>query len=79
MKMIINLFCDGFAYAFQAFELAEAGAGDGSRRAETMQQRLLAAWADPGDFVQRRAPQSLGPPGAMRADRKPMRLVAQAL
>ena len=79
MKMIINLFCDGFADAGDAFELAEPGARDRPRRAEMMQQRLLAAGADPGDLVERRAPDRLGPPGAMGADRETVRLVAQAL
>ena len=62
-----------------AFEFPEPGPGDGSRRAEMVQQRLLAARADTGDLVERRAPQGLGPLGAVGADGKPMRLVAQAL
>ena len=79
MEMIINLFRDSFAYTCHAFELAEPGAGNCSRRAEMVQQRLLAAGADPRDLVERRAPERLGPLGAVRADRKAMRLVAQAL
>ena len=77
--MIINLFCDGFAYAGNALKFAEPSAGDRAPRTKMVQQRLLAAGSDPRDVVERRAPQRLGPLGAVRADRKPMRLVAQAL
>ena len=59
MEMIINLLRDSFAYASDAFEFAEPGAGDRSRRAEMVQQRLLAAGADAGDLIERRVPQGL--------------------
>ena len=79
MEMIINLFCDGFADAADPLDLGEPGARHGSRRAEMMQQRVLALGADAGDLVERRAPDRLGPLGAMRADREAVRLVAQPL
>ena len=53
--MIINLFCDGFADAGDAFEIGQPGAGDAAGRAEMVQQRLLAPRADAGDLVERRA------------------------
>ena len=77
--MIINLFGNGFAYAGDAFEFTEAGPGNGASGAEMEEQGPLAASANSGDFVERGLPQSLGPPGAMCADCKPMCLVAQAL
>ena len=48
MEMIINLFCDGFADAAHPLDLGEPGARHGSRRAEMVQQRVLALGADPG-------------------------------
>jgi hypothetical protein len=44
-----------------------------------VQQRLLAASPYPGDLVERRVPQRLGPLGTVRANRKAVRLVPQAL
>ena len=59
MEVIINFFGDSFAYASDTLELAEPGPRNRSRRTEMMQQRLLAAGADAGNFVERRAPQGL--------------------
>src|SRR5215469_10349950 len=77
--MIINLFCDGFAYACHALELAEAGPGNGACGAKMVQQSPFAASADSGDLIERRLPQSLGPLGAMSVDCKSMGLVTQTL
>ena len=77
--MIINLFGDSFAYAGDTFEFTEAGPGNGASGAEMEEQGPLAASANPCDLVERGFPQSLGPPGAMCADCKPVRLVAQSL
>src|SRR5277367_3079812 len=79
MEVVINLFCYSFAYAGHSFEFPEPGPGNRSRRAEMVQQRLLAARADSVDFIERGAPQGLRSPGPVRGDRKPMRFVAQAL
>src|ERR1700759_1695519 len=79
MKMVINLFCDGFADSLDAFQVGEPGAGDTARRAEMVQQRLLALGANAGDLVERRAGDRHGPLLAVGADREAMGLVAQAL
>src|SRR6516164_8456541 len=77
--MIINLFGDSFAYAGHAFEFTEAGAGDGPCGAEMKEQGPLAASADPCDLVKRGLSHSFGSLRAMCADRKPVRLITQAL
>src|SRR5262249_49473677 len=79
VKVVINLFCDSFADAGDALDLGETGARDGAGRPEMMQQGLLAAGADAGDLVERRLTDRLGPPRAVGADRKAVRLVAQPL
>ena len=79
MEVVINLFCYSFAYAGHAFEFPEPGPGDRSRRAEMVQQRLLAASADSLDFIERGTAQGLRSLGAVRGDGKPMRFVAQTL
>src|SRR5579864_2010441 len=79
MKVLINLFCDGFADAGDALDLGEAGARHRAGRAEMVQERVLALGADAGDLVERRLPDRLRALGAMRPDRKAMRLVAQPL
>src|SRR5271165_2936992 len=78
MEMVINLFCDSLADAGDALEFAEPGARDRPRRAEMMQQCPLAPGADPGDLVERRMSERLCPFGAMGADGKAVRFVAQA-
>src|SRR5215471_18334281 len=65
VEMVINLFCDSFAYARHSFELAEPGPGNRPGRAEMVQQRLLAACPDARDLVEWRAPEGLGSSGAM--------------
>src|SRR5882762_629717 len=55
VKVVINLFCHSLADAGDALNLGDPGACDGARRAEMMQQRLLAAGADPGNLIERRA------------------------
>src|SRR5215470_1574939 len=77
--MIISLFGDGFAYTGNAFEFAEPSASRRAPRPEMVEQRLLTASADPGDFIERRSTKSLGPLGAMRTDGKSVRLVTQPL
>src|SRR5690348_6786181 len=79
MEMIIDALRHRLADAVDALEVGEAGAGDAARRAEMMQQRLLALAADTGDLVERRDADLLGAARAMRADGEAMRLVAQAL
>src|SRR6185437_5553089 len=79
MKMVINLFRDSFADARHALDLGEAGAGDGARGAEMVQQRLFAFRADAGDLVERRAPERFRMPRTVGADGKAVRLVAQPL
>src|SRR5437868_4018414 len=79
VEVVINLFCYSFAYAGHAFQLPEPGPGDRPRRAEMVQQRLLAACADTLDFIERGASQGLRSLGPVRGDGKPMRFVAQAL
>src|SRR5215471_4369657 len=79
VKVVINLFCDSFADAGGALDLRETGAGNGTGRAEMVQQRLLAAGADARDLVERRPADRLRPPRAVGADGKAMRLVAQPL
>src|SRR5712692_2772786 len=79
MKMIINLFCDGPAYAGDPFELAKTGPGDRSRRAEMVQERLLATRPDPSNLLERRVTERFCPLGTVGADCEAMRLVAQAL
>src|SRR5580704_11760951 len=79
MKVIINLFCDGFADTGDPFDLRQPCPCHCSRRAEMVQQGMLAFGANAGDFVERRLPDRLGTLGAMSADRKAMRFVAQAL
>src|SRR6516162_10271813 len=79
VEMIMNLFRHGLADPGDPLQLAEAGAGDGSRRAEMVQQRALAPRADADDLVERRTPQRLSSLGAVRTDREAVRLVAQAL
>src|SRR5271169_240336 len=77
--MVINLFCYSFAYTGHALELPEPGPGNRSRRAEMVEQRVLAASADSVDFIERGAPQGLRSLGPVRGDSKPMCFVAQAL
>src|SRR6266851_2149013 len=79
MKMIINLFCDGPAYAGDPFELAKTGPGDRSRRAEMMQKRLLATRPDSSNLLERRVTERFCPLGTVGADREAVRLVTQAL
>src|SRR6516225_9916726 len=79
VEMIINLFRNGLPNTGDPFQLAKAGAGDGSCRAEMVQQCPLALRPDTCDLVQRRAAKCSGPPGAVRSDREAMRLVTQAL
>src|SRR5439155_4381934 len=79
MKVVINLFCDSFANARHALDFRDPGARNGACRAEMVQQRLLAAGADARDLIERRAADRLLAAGPMRADRKTVRLVAQAL
>src|SRR5262249_39041538 len=79
MKMIIDLFCDGLAYTSHPLQFAEAGAGDGSRRPEMVQQCPLAPRPNPVDLIEPRVAKRLGSLGPVRADRKAMRLVAKAL
>ena len=79
VEMIINLFRDGSTNADNPLQLAEAGTGDCSRRAEMVQQCSLAPRPDPGDVIKRRAAERLGPLCTVRADRKSVRLVAEAL
>src|SRR5690242_3668754 len=79
MKVVINLFCDSFADPRHALDFRDPGARDRARRAEMVQERLLATGADARDLVERRAADRLLEAGPMRADRKTVRLVAQAL
>src|SRR6185312_9567731 len=79
MEMVIDALRHRFADAVDALEIGEAGARDAARRAEMMQQRLLALAADAGNLVERRHADLLGAARAMRADGEAMRLVAQAL
>jgi len=77
--MIIDLFRDGLANAGHPLQLAETSAGDGSRRAEVVQQRALPSHSDPGDLIKRRAAKRLGAFGPVRANRKAVDLIAEAL
>src|SRR5690242_15541004 len=79
MEVVVNLFCDSFADSRHALDLGEAGAGNRARGAEMAQQRLLPARADAGDLVEWRGADRHRPAGAVRPDRKPVRLVAQSL
>ena len=79
MEMIINLFRDGSTNADNPLQLAEAGTGDCSRRAEMVQQCSLAPRPDPGDVIKRRAAERLGAFGPVRANRKAVDLIAEAL
>jgi hypothetical protein len=79
VEVVINLFCYSFVYAGHAFEFPEPGPGNRSRRPETVQQCLLAASADPLDFIERGAPEGLRSLGPVSGDSKPMRFVAQTL
>jgi hypothetical protein len=72
-------FCDRLADARDPLDLGKPTARDGPRRTEMVQQGLLAPRADPWDLVERRLADRLGPLGAMRADDKTVRLVAQPL
>src|SRR5207249_3263392 len=63
----------------RALDFRNPGARDRARRAEMVQQRLLAAGADARDLIERRAADRLLAADPMRADRKTVRLVAQAL
>ena len=75
----MNVFRDGFADAGDPLQLAKTGPGDRSRRPEMVQQCPLASRSDPRDLIERRTAERLCPLGTVRADRKPMCLVAQAL
>jgi hypothetical protein len=77
--MIMNVFRDGFADAGNPLQLAKTGPGDRSRRPEMVQQCSLASRSDPCDFIERRTAERLCPLGTVRADRKAVCLVAQAL
>ena len=79
MEMVINLLGHRLADALDPFEIGEPGAGDAARRAEMMQQRLLAPRADAGDLVERRGADRLGAPCPVGADGEAVGLVAQAL
>jgi hypothetical protein len=79
MEVVINLFCYSFAYEGNAFELPEPGPGNRSRRAEMVQQCLLAASADTADLVEGGAPEGLRSLGAVRTDGEPVRLITQPL
>src|SRR5690348_12382461 len=68
MEMIINLFCDDFTDAGDAFEVGEAGGRDGARRPEMVQQGALAHGADASDLVKRRSADGPRPLAAMGAD-----------
>src|SRR5260221_9800382 len=54
-------------------------AGHAARRAEMVQERLFTMGADTGNVIEQRMTDALGALGAMRADGKTMRLVAQTL
>src|SRR5262249_54864527 len=79
VKMIINIFCDSFAYPSDALEFAKSGPRHRPRRAKMVQQRLFTASAYPDDLVERRSSERLGPPRTMRSDCKSVRFVTQAL
>src|SRR5215472_763379 len=76
MEMIINLFCDDFTDAGDAFEVGEARGRDGTRRPEMVEQGPLACGTDAGDLVKRRSADGPRPLAAMGADGEAMRLVA---
>src|ERR1051325_4262229 len=79
MKVVVNLLRDYLADAGRGLEIGEPGRRDALGRAEAQQQRLLAARADAGNLVELRAQRIGGTARAVGADRKAMRLVAQAL
>src|SRR5260370_40944636 len=79
MEMLINLFRPAFGDAVDPPQLGEAGARNGPRRAEMMEERPLAVGADAGNVVEQGMTDAFGPPRAVRADGEAVRLVAQAL
>ena len=79
MEIIVELARHRPADPGRLFEIVERRALDRARRAEMHQQRALAVRADAGDLVERRGGQALRPLRAVRADRKAVRFVAQAL
>src|SRR5881409_1395863 len=79
VKKVVNFSCGLGAHAGNFGEVGGRGALDRLERPEVLQQRALAGRANAGDFLQPGLAQVLLAAGAMRADRKPMRLVAQPL
>src|SRR5882762_121973 len=79
MEMLINLFCNAGRNSIDLLEFDEPGARNASRRAEMVEQGLLAPGADPGDVVEQRMADALAALGPVRADGETVRLIAQAL
>src|SRR6185312_8562221 len=77
--MVMNLLCQAAGDSGHRFDVLERGSTYRTGAAEMVQQRALAGGADARHLVERRAGDVGGAPGAMRADRESMRLVAQAL
>src|SRR6185295_13217658 len=77
MEVLIDQGCGGAGNTRHAFEVFDARLGDGSGRAEIVQQRALARRADAGDLVERRALRGLAASRPVRADREAMCLIAQ--
>jgi hypothetical protein len=53
VKVVINLFRDGLVYTHDSLDFGKPGTGNGARRTEMMQERLLAPSADARNLVER--------------------------
>src|SRR4029077_12377801 len=79
VEMIIDLFRDGLANAGHPLQLTQACAGNGSGRPEMVQQCPLTPCPNPCDLIERRLTERLGALGPVRANRKAVCLIAEAL
>src|SRR5215510_2912124 len=79
VKKVVNFSCCLGAHAGNFSEIGRGSALNRLERPEVLQEGALAGRPDAWDFLQAGLAQVLLAAGAMRADRKPMRLVAQPL